>query len=186
VSNGAATAATAQATERAVARVDLGAVERNCRRLRGLLTGGAELCAVVKANGYGHGAVECARAARRGGAVWLAVASAGEAVELRRAGVEGRLLVQGALTPAELDAALAVDADVVAWQPRFAERAGASAGSLGRRARVHVKLDTGMGRLGTKDPGRAHAVADRVAGDARLELAGAMTHFATADEPGDD
>jgi alanine racemase len=102
--------------ERAVARVDLGAIERNCRRLREALTGGAELCAVVKADGYGHGDVWCARAALAGGATWLAVATAGEAAELRRHGISGRVLVMGALTEEELKTALEAGADVVAWR----------------------------------------------------------------------
>ncbi len=74
--------------ERAAAHVDLGAIERNCGRLRSLLGDGAALCAVVKADGYGHGAVESSRAALAGGASWLAVAASGEAADLRRAGIE--------------------------------------------------------------------------------------------------
>src|SRR5215211_4263989 len=105
---------------RAEARVDLTAIERNAARLRDGLTGGAALCAVVKADGYGHGAVPAARAALSGGATWLAVATAQEAVELREAGIiHVRILVLGALTPAELGAALDADADVVAWREAF-------------------------------------------------------------------
>ena len=100
---------------RAEARVDTGAIERNCARLAAL----APLCAVVKANGYGHGAVEAARAAQRGGASWLAVATADEAAELRAAGVDGPLLVMGALSRDELRIALDADADVVAWREEF-------------------------------------------------------------------
>jgi len=170
--------------QRVIARVDLGAVERNCARLRSVLAGGAELCAVVKAGGYGHGATECAQAALTGGATWLAVATAREAAELREHGLEARVLVMGALTAAEAEVALAADADVVAWREGFATLLAEHAGEA--PARVHVKLDTGMGRLGTRDPGEARRVADAVAGDGRLELAGLMTHFATADDPGDD
>jgi len=72
---------------RAMARVNVAAIERNCARLRGELNGGAKLCAVVKADGYGHGAVQSARAALAGGASWLAVAAASEARELREAGL---------------------------------------------------------------------------------------------------
>jgi alanine racemase len=181
----------AHAPERALARVDLGALERNCRHLRSLLDGQAELCAVVKADGYGHGGVPCAEAALAGGAGWLAVATADEAAELRRHGISARLLVMGALTPEDTVTALRADADVVAWREGFAralaERAGGGgAPPGGERARVHVKLDTGMGRLGTRDTGEARAVAGAVAGDDRLELVGVMTHFATADEHGDD
>jgi len=163
------------ALERAVARVDLRAVERNCARLRELLTGGAELCAVVKAAGYGHGAVRCAAAARAGGAQRLAVATAAEAVELREGGIDAPVLVMGALTDAEARSAVAADAEVVAWREDFVR-------ALPTGARVHVKLDTGMGRLGTKVVEEARAVA-RQAGDS---LVGVMTHFATADEPDDE
>jgi len=149
-------------SDRALAKVDLGAIERNCARLP------KPLCAVVKANGYGHGPV--AGAALAGGATWLAVATADEALELRGQGVDAPVLVMGALTRDELHVALDADADVVAWTDEVADAA----------PRVHVKLDTGMGRLGTKD--RAEAL--RLA--ARPNVTGLMTHFATADERGDD
>ncbi len=129
---------------------------------------------MVKADGYGHGAVPAAEAAVRGGATWLAVATAGEASELRRQGVSAPVLVMGALTPAELGEAVAAGADVVAWTPELAAAARALDG-----ARVHVKLDTGMGRLGTKDRDLAKSL---LSGGA----VGLMTHFATADEPGDE
>jgi alanine racemase len=175
----------AQAAARALARVSVGAVERNCAQLRSRLTGDAALCAVVKADGYGHGAIECARAARRGGASWLAVATAGEAAVLRAAGLTGPLLAMGSLTRDESATALAADADVVVWEQEFARALAERVGD-GPPARVHVKLDSGMGRLGTADVEQARAVAEIAASDARLELVGLMTHFATADELGDD
>jgi alanine racemase len=170
--------------ERAIAHVDLGAVERNCAHLRSLLTGGAELCAVVKANGYGHGDVWCAKAALEGGATWLAVAAAEEAAELRRHGIAAPILVMGALTREDARTAIAAGADVVAWNEAFASALAELAAEA--PARVHVKLDTGMGRLGTRDPDEAHSLVRLAAGDDRLELAGLMTHFATADESGDE
>jgi alanine racemase len=149
---------------RAVADIDLGAIERNCTGLP------KPLCAVVKANAYGHGTVPVAEAALAGGAEWLAVATAAEAAELRAGGIGAPLLVMGALTGAELRTAIEAGADVVAWTEEVA----------GAAPRVHVKLDTGMSRLGTKD----RELALRLA--ARPNVAGLMTHFATADEPGDD
>jgi alanine racemase len=167
---------------RALARVNVAAIERNCARLRGKLRGGTELCVVVKADGYGHGAVQSARAALAGGASWLAVACAREARELRDAGVRGvRVLVMGALSPAELKEALAADADVVVWHERDVEAVAAAGGG-----RVHVKLDSGMGRLGTRDAAEAARVVAFVRYTAGVELAGLMTHFATADDPDDD
>ena len=174
------------APERALARIDLGAIARNCAHLREELSPGTELCAVVKADGYGHGAVWAAKAALEGGAGRLAVATAGEAEDLRRHGVVGRILVMGALTPEELRLALEADADVVAWREGFVTAIAGHATPGAARPRVHVKLDSGMGRLGTADPDEARAVAAAIEADDRLELAGLMTHFATADEPGDD
>ena len=166
--------------QRALARVNLAAIERNAARLRRELDPRVSLCAVVKANGYGHGAVPAARAALAGGASGLAVATAGEAAELRASGIGTRLLVMGALSLEELPVALAADADVVAWDERFVSDVAAAAG--GGRVRVHVKLDTGMGRLGTRVMSEAITAAELVRAEPSLELAGAMTHFATADE----
>jgi alanine racemase len=168
-------------SDRALARIDLSAVERNCAELKNRL-GQATLCAVVKADGYGHGAAWCARAALAGGAEWLAVATAEEAAELRHHGFRQRILVMGALSADELDVALAAEADVVAWREGFAKLAARKAQEGGKRARLHVKLDTGMTRLGTKDLEEALTVADLATGDKSLVLAGAMTHFATADD----
>ena len=168
---------------RAQATVDLTAIERNCARLAAA-AGSAELCAVVKADGYGHGAVETARAALAGGATWLAVASAGEAQELRSALPEVRILILGAMTPAELDLALGVDADLAVWRLGFAELIASRARDLGRAPRLHVKYDSGMGRLGEPDPRAVSELVDWVAASDDVELTGFWTHFATADEPG--
>lgn len=164
---------------RARARINLAAIERNVARLQAGLTGGSELCAVVKANASGHGAIPVARAALAAGATRLAVATALEAAELRAAGVQAPVLVMGALSAQEIPIALAAHADVVAWTPEFvADLQRGAVAPVG----VHVKYDTGMGRLGTRDLDRALAVADRVlAAGEPLVLAGAMTHFATAD-----
>jgi alanine racemase len=166
---------------RALADVNVAAIERNVARLARAAPGAA-VCAVVKADGYGHGMVASARAALAGGATWLAVATALEARALRAGVGDGvRILVLGAVSDEELALALDADADVSAWT---VERARALAAG-GRPARVHVKLDSGLGRLGTRDAGEADAVVAEVAAADGLELAGAWTHFATADEPGD-
>src|SRR5437660_3260910 len=85
---------------RARARIDLGAIERNCAHIRTQIAPDTLLCAVVKGNAYGHGDSWCAQAALAGGASWLGVAAAGEALELRRHAIEAPILVMGALTPA--------------------------------------------------------------------------------------
>jgi alanine racemase len=171
---------------RALARIDLGAVERNCRLLKEQVGEGTELCAVVKANGYGHGAAPCAAAAMRGGATRLAVAAADEAEELRLHFPDVRLLVMGALTEAELRTALTARADVAVWREGFRALCSTMAGELRDPARVHVKLDSGMGRLGERDPAKLIELGRACADDDHLELAGVWTHFATADEPSDE
>ncbi len=158
---------------RAVARVDLGALRHNAGVLAAA-AGGARLMAVVKADGYGHGAVASARAALDGGASALAVAAIAEAEELRGAGVDAPILIMGPLLGEEVARASAARVALTAWTPEMVERAAESG------VPVHLKLDTGMGRLGA----RPEAV-DALAGAAErsgAQVTGVMTHFATADE----
>jgi alanine racemase len=163
---------------RAQASVNVAAIERNCARLSSQLRRDTALCAVVKADGYGHGAVQSACGALAGGASWLAVASAAEVSELRAAGLrDARVLVMGALSPDELQEALAAQAEVVVWHERYLQAVLAAGGG-----RVHVKLDSGMGRLGTRDAAEASSVAAAAAAAPGVHLAGVMTHFATADD----
>jgi alanine racemase len=144
-----------------------------------------ELCAVVKANGYGHGAAPCAAAAMRGGATVLAVAAAAEAEELRLHFPDARLFVMGALNEEELRVALTARAEITVWRDGFRELCSRMAAEVRDRARVHVKHDSGMGRLGERDAEALIEIARAVSSDDNLELAGVWTHFATADEPGD-
>ncbi|HZA58519.1 MAG TPA: alanine racemase [Solirubrobacterales bacterium] len=172
-------------TRRAWAVIDTGAVEANCGRLADALSDGAELCAVVKADAYGHGAAPCAAAALRGGAGRLAVAAAAEAEELRQHFPETPLFVMGALTESELGLALDAGAEVAVWRQGFRELCSRRAAERGERVRVHVKHDSGMGRLGEREPEAVLDLARACAQDPHLELAGVWTHFATADERGD-
>jgi alanine racemase len=158
---------------RALAEIDLEAIRHNVRRLMRDLPDGAVHCAVVKANGYGHGAVPAARAALEAGATWLGVAAVAEAEELRAAELAAPILIFGPMTGAELERAVAAGADVVVWSAPFL----AEARRLG--ARVHVKFDSGMGRLGVT----AEETRVLCAGAAQDGLlVGLMSHFATADE----
>jgi alanine racemase len=172
--------------DRAVASVEPDAIAHNCARLLQALDG-ARLCAVVKADGYGHGAVQCATTALRAGATWLAVATLPEAQELRDAGIEAPILIMGALCDRhEIEWAIELQADIVVWRERSVALASGAAELLSNLARVHVKLDTGMGRLGTRDREEAARVIAAAAAAPGVCLAGVMTHFATADIPEDD
>jgi alanine racemase len=169
---------------RAVARVNLAAIERNVARLRSLLDSGTGLCAVVKADGYGHGGIQVGEAALAAGARQLAVATAAEAAELRAAGVTAPVLVMGAISSDELPIALSARATLVAWTDEFVADVAraADAPAAGGPVQLHVKLDTGMGRLGTRDSDEARRVAEEIAHRApAVRLTGLMTHFATAD-----
>jgi alanine racemase len=165
------------------AEVDLGAVRHNVSRLAALARPG-QLCAVVKANGYGHGAVPIARAALEGGATWLGVALVEEGVELRDAGVEAPILV---LSEPPLDAMDEVVGrrltPTIYTEPgvEAAAKAVAAAG-VDYRLNVHVKVDTGMHRVGAA-PEAALGLADAVNRRPELRLAALWTHLAVADEP---
>ena len=139
----------------------------------GQSAGRDELCAVVKANGYGHGAVPVAAAALRGGASWLGVATADEAEELRAAGFTAPVIIFAPLTGAELARAVAADADVTVWSASFL----AEACKLG--ARVHIKFDSGMGRLGV-DAATALVLAAGAAAPAAASAAPAAAFAATS------
>ena len=170
---------------RAVARIDAGAVRDNCARLKAEL-GEAELCAVVKADGYGHGEQACTDAALAGGATRLAVATAAEAERIGRRLAHVPLLTMGALAPEELDTALEAGSEVSAWRRGFLDLAAERARAHGRPAHVHVKYDSGMGRLGNPDPAEVLELLRACAESPDLAPAGVWTHFATADEPGAD
>lgn len=150
--------------------------------LRGRLAEDASLCAVVKADGYGHGMSQCADAAIRGGAQRLAVATATEAFDLRASQPDVPILLMGALTGAELDVALQARAELTVWRAPFLAEVAERAELFGIRPRLHLKYDTGMGRLGNRDGDEVRAMARTAAEDPRVELAGVWTHFATADE----
>jgi alanine racemase len=140
----------------------------------------------VKADGYGHGADACAAAALEGGASWLAVATASEAEQIGRRFQHVPLLTMGALTTADLDLALAAGSEIGVWREEFLRVVAARARAQGRPAKVHVKHDSGMGRLGTPDPESVRSLVAICEQDDDLKLAGLWTHFATADEPESD
>jgi alanine racemase len=165
-----------QTSRRAVARIDLAAIAANIAVLRNRLSAGTRLCAVVKADAYGHGAVPVGKVALAAGAEMLAVATASEAEVLRDGGIEARILVLGPLRPCDFARANGCGAEVVLWSEQFARHIAGSG------ARVHVKLDTGMGRLGVRDPHTASRLIEQLSAGTGVKVVGAMTHFATADE----
>ena len=161
------------------AEIDLAAVAHNASVLA-RLAAPAELCAVVKAHGYGHGGPAVARAARAGGATRLAVALVDEGVELREHDVDGSVLLLSECGGEAVDTALAYGLTPTLYTQEGIAQFGAAARAAGRRVAVHVKVDTGMHRVGTAPedlPSMVAAVAD----EPSLRLEGVWTHLPVAD-----
>ena len=159
--------------------IDLNAIEENVRQVRQLT--GVSVMAVVKANGYGHGAVDSAHAALRGGASWFGVARIGEAFELRNAGLDNKILLLGYTPPERLGDAIANGISITVWNSEQVELASQSAKRVGTEALLHLKVDTGMSRLGVQ-PEKAGELALEIYERAWVTLEGLFTHFARADE----
>ncbi len=165
--------------------VDYGAISRNVEILRGRATG-ADLMAVVKADGYGHGLALTAEAARRGGAAWLGVAQPQEALALRAAGDSGRILtwLYGPAVPAR--ALIAADIDLSVSSVEVLNEIIASARETPVRARIHLCVDSGLGREGVM-PSRLPALVDTAIAaqnEGLLKIVGVWSHLAWADAPG--
>lgn len=166
-------------------RVDLAAIRDNVAALRARASG-SELLAVVKADGYGHGLVPAARAAQAGGAGWLGTAVLTEALLLRAAGVTGRLMCWLAAPGERFADAVAADVDVSASAPWTVAEVADAARRVGRPARLHLKVDTGLGRSGATREDWPALVDAALAAQAEgvLQVVGLWSHFALADAPG--
>ncbi len=162
------------------ALVRLAAIRANVQAVRRALAPATRLWAVVKANAYGHGAVPVATTALAAGADALAVALPEEGWELRRAGIASRILVLGPILPEQAVSVVSADLDAIVFSPAVIEALARGAVDLGRPARVHLKVDTGMGRVGAR-PNEAAALAERIVAEPSLRWAGLMTHLADAD-----
>jgi alanine racemase len=165
------------------ADVDLDAIRANVRAI-GTLVAPADVCAVVKADGYGHGAVPVARAALDAGASWLAVALVEEGVEVREAGIDAPVLVLSEPVPDAAPSVIAARLTPVVYSVGGIDAlAKAAAAHATEPVAVHLKVDTGMHRVGCS-PAAAVALAAMITDERpELTLAGTCTHFAVADEP---
>ena len=166
------------------AEVDLEAIRENIRQIWRFTRQGTkapEIMAVVKAEAYGHGAVATARAALEAGATRLGVAIPEEGILLREAGIDRPVLVFTPLLPDQAETFLDYSLTATIAGEESARALSAGAGRRGQEARVHLKVDTGMGRVGVP-PGEAPGLARKVAALPNLEVEGVYSHFATADE----
>jgi alanine racemase len=140
------------------------------------------VCMPVKADAYGHGSIPVARAALKAGVEYLAVATVREGEELREGGIEAPIILLSIPLPDEIEALAAADLEVLAGDNEYLEALEKCALKQGKKIRVHLKIDTGMGRVGCR-PGEAVPLASRIAGSKNLVLAGTATHLAVSDSP---
>lgn len=171
------------------AEINTDAIAHNIRQLKKLLAPDVTLMAVVKADGYGHGAIPCARTALANGAAFLGVARIEEALTLRRAGIAAPILIFGYTPPELTETLLTHQFHQTVYDLKTARAYSAIAGELRKKLAVHVKIDTGMGRLGfpvAADSKSVDALVQSITAIADfpgIYLTGLSTHFATADNP---
>lgn len=163
--------------------IDLTAIANNTRRMKEIVGPRTRLLVSLKADAYGHGALRVARVALRNGAEWLGVATVSEARPLREAGVMAAVLVFGYTPPWQAREAVRLDLRATVFDLGSARALGQAAREQGREARVHVKVDTGMARLGLRaeDPAAIVAFFQELMRTPGLVVEGVYTHFATAD-----
>jgi len=170
--------------EHATTVIDLGALARNVERIKAHVAG-PEVMAIVKADGYGHGLVPSAKAAVAGGATWLGVALLQEAIALREAGVTARILAWLYTVDDQMAECVSSDVDLAVNSAASVVALAAAAESVGKTARLHIKVDTGLSRNGVTLEDlpavlREIALAQRAG---HIEFIGLMSHLAFADEP---
>jgi alanine racemase len=164
------------------AEIDLAALEHNYRTIAARLPVATRTLAVLKSDAYGHGAVICARKLVELGVSMIGVGDSREALELRAAGIDAPILILGAIVEGEMREVVENGIASCIHSAQRAQRLSQVARSLGRRARVHLKVDTGMGRLGVR-PEIARELAGTIARDPWLELEGVCSHYGSAASP---
>ena len=163
--------------------VDLQAIRHNYHLLADPLPEGVRVMAVVKADAYGHGSVAVAKALLAEGAGALAVALPEEGITLREAGVTAPILVLGAAMPLAAEAAIEQYLTQTVFEPSTLALLEETAKRMGKTAMVHIKLDTGMGRIGLRTEAEAQALADALKDAPHVRVTGVYTHFSDADAP---
>jgi alanine racemase len=168
------------ATRPTWAEVSLGTLRQNFRTVVKHAGAGVTVCAVVKADAYGHGAMECARALQTEGATWLGVTSLDEAIPLREAGIESRILLMTGFWRGEESEIVRLRLTPTVWEPWHVESLESAAASGTVRQAVHLKVDTGMGRLGVA-LAELPAVLRALGAAPHLVLEGLSTHLASSE-----
>ncbi len=178
--------------ERAWAEIDLDAIQYNIKQIRAYVRPETKILGVVKADAYGHGYLQVAKTLLKNGADWLAVACIDEAVQLRRGNIKNPILILGHTSADEAERIIGEDVIPACFDYELARNLSRAAMKLGKRAKIHLKIDTGMGRVGfryTEDAEINQETIDQILKIAvlpNLDINGIFTHFAVADEGDDD
>lgn len=168
-----------QPRNRRIIRTDC--LRDNMRKIRQTVAPGVKIMAVVKADGYGHGALQTAKAVIEGGAEMLAVASVAEGTVLRECGIDVPILVLGAITAADVQEGVESELIQTACSPDMIRLCEKAAAKSRKQAEIHLKIDTGMGRIGIRDEEELRAVTNALQECRSVRLSGAFTHFSDAD-----
>lgn len=166
------------------AEVDLKAIAHNIRELRSITNPKARFMAIVKANAYGHDIIEVARRSLENGAEALGVANIEEGIQLRKAGIDAPVLIFGYTSPIHVKKLIELDLTQTVYSYETSEKLSQAATAYGKKIKVHIKVDTGMGRLGLLRAIKDNSLSEveSISRLPMLELEGIYTHFATADK----
>ncbi len=171
------------------AEINLDALENNIKEVRRITSGDAMVMAIVKADGYGHGAVECANVFLENGADILGVACYSEALQLRDAGIDAPILILGASFEDEIEGIVINNVTVSLYSYLFAKKVSDVAKRNNKIAKIHIKIDTGMSRLGFVAGVNDKEIIDEIIKISKLdniEIEGIFSHFSTSDEKESD
>ncbi|MCD8300621.1 MAG: alanine racemase [Clostridiales bacterium] len=168
---------------RICAEIDLDNFDHNLNEIERLISPGTKICAVIKADGYGHGAAALAEIMEQRNSVWgYAVATVEEAMALHRAGLKKPILILGYVFDEDLDTVIGMNIRMTVFTAEMAREISLAAQKEGKNVRIHIKLDTGMSRIGFQCTGEAVKEIAEIAAMPNIYIEGIYTHFARADE----
>ncbi|MGN0559868.1 MAG: alanine racemase, partial [Candidatus Fimenecus sp.] len=171
-----------QLPARVYAEINLDAICQNVQNAMDKVGKDTKMMAIIKTDAYGHGAVPVAKALKEIGTYAFGVATVEEAVQLRRAGIENPILILGYVFPADYELLIENDIMHAVFQYETAKALSEKAASLSKTVKIHIKLDTGMGRIGMQPTEESLAEIEKIAALPNIEIDGIFTHFACADE----
>lgn len=168
--------------QRLIAEINLDAIKNNVTEIKNTLNPKTKLMAIVKADAYGHGALEISKICLENGADWLGIATCDEGISLRKSNISVPMLILGYTVEEQLESVIEYDLTQTVYSFEMAELLSKTALKMGKSAKVHIKIDTGMGRIGFQPTADDLNEIEKIFNLPNVEVTGIFTHFATADE----